>query len=152
MKYNVITLAKFLSRYLGVQGKDVTNLTHNDVKELFPNLKRASFSYIEQNPKVLISGEVLLVRDNEKTIPYVTPSYEFGECIRTADIEEDIEYQEPDYASMNAYELKQLLNVRFNGYHKSRLARRELEDRQIVLNKKYNREEFKKWRNDYERD
>ena len=51
---------------------------------------------------------------------------------------------------MSIYELKQLLNTRFNSYRNSREARRELEKRGVVLTKKYNRNEIKKMKEDEE--
>ena len=44
-----------------------------------------------------------------------------------------------DYASMSVYELRKLLNTKFNSYRNSREARRELERRGVVLTRKYNR-------------
>ena len=52
MKYsNEITLAKFLTRYLGIVGEDVKKISHDDVRYLFPEVKRSSFSYIEKYPR-----------------------------------------------------------------------------------------------------
>jgi hypothetical protein len=155
MKYsNEITLAKFLTRYLGIVGEDVKKISHDDVRYLFPEVKRSSFSYIEKYPRSIEVGEVLLVNDGKKTIPYYAPNVD--EITQITDIgctsEKSHTKKALDYANMSTFELKQLLNIKFNGYHVSRTARRELEDRGVQLNKKYNREEFKKWRKDYERD
>lgn len=152
---NTISLTKFLSRYLGIVGEDTKHLKHDDIMRLFPNIKRSSFSFIKNNKGVVEKGIILLVNDGERTIPYYAPIIT-GELELTT-LESKIEDTNKrkkviDYANMNIYELKQLLNIRFNGYHVSRTARRELEDRGVTLRKKYNREEFKKWRKDYERD
>ena len=40
---------------------------------------------------------------------------------------------------MSVYELRKLLNTKFNSYRNSREARRELERRGVVLTRKYNR-------------
>ena len=49
---------------------------------------------------------------------------------------------------MTIYELKQLLNRKFNSYKNSREARKELEKRGVVLTKKYNRNEVKRMKED----
>ena len=41
MKYETITLSKFLSRTLGLEGSDLKRITHLDAKTLFPDLKRS---------------------------------------------------------------------------------------------------------------
>ena len=153
MGQNIITLSKFISRYLGVNGQPLRNLSHEDAKHLFPNLRRATFSYIESHPIENGNGNIVLVTDGRKTIPYYTPEL----------VQNDFEVVEvksntmkatrtvPDYANMKIYELKKLLNVKINGRLISRCARRELYDRGVVLGKKYKRQEFKKWEEDYER-
>ncbi len=155
MKNNTISLTKFLSRYLGIVGEDTKHLKHDDIAHLFPDIKRSSFSFINNNKGVVEKGIILLVNDGERTIPYYAPAIigdlELTTLQSTVD-EKNKKKKVIDYANMNIYELKQLLNVRFNGYHVSRTARKELEDRGVTLRKKYNREEFKKWRKDYERD
>lgn len=153
MENNIITLAKFISRYLGVNGKNLKNLSHEDVKHLFPNLKRSTFAFIESHPSEVDSGNVILVTDGKKVIPYYLPLLDrigIDELV----IEVSAKNQRkgiPNYSDMKIYELKKLLNIRLNGRSVSRQARRELEDRGVVLGKKYNRNEFKKWEEDYER-
>ena len=70
---NEISLAKFLTRYVYVTGKDLTKLTHDDIKELFPYLKRTSFEYIDLHPGCVECGEVALVNDGKNIIPYYIP-------------------------------------------------------------------------------
>ncbi len=150
---NVITLAKFLSRYLGVNGEFTKYLTHDDIKYMFPSIKRSSFSYIDEHKGAVECGFILLVNDGRKTIPYYAPVVNQEQSVVIEEEKkEDNKKKNIDYANMRIFELRELLNVKFNGYHTSRMARRELEDRGVVLRKKYNREEFKKWRKDYERD
>ncbi len=154
MEQNAISLAKFISRYLGVCGSGIKRLSHEDAKHLFPNLRRSTFAFINSHPFELENGNIILVTDGKKTIPYFAPR--FIKSNIDAEILVDVERKKKkskvtDYANMNIYELKQLLNIKFNGRSTSRCARRELEDRGVVLNKKYNRQEFKKWKEDYER-
>ncbi len=154
MEQNAISLAKFISRYLGVNGSGLNTLSHEDAKHLFPSLKRSTFAFVENHPLELYSGNVILVTDGKKTIPYYVPPID---KIVNNEIVVDVEHKKrkkktiPNYCDMKVYELKKLLNSRFNGRKVSRLVRCELEDRGVVLRKKYNREEFKKWREDYER-
>lgn len=150
---STISLAKFASRFLGISGKNLKYLTHEDIKHLFPNVKRSTFSYIQKNPGELECGNIALVEDGRQVIPYYVPKISFD---YEANPLNSINHKKTtkqciDYAGMKIYELKKLLNVRFNGYHTSRYARRELEKRGVELKKKYNRNEFKKWRKDYER-
>lgn len=150
----IMTITKFASRFLGICGENLKLLTHEDIKYLFPDTKRSSFEYIRKNPQELECGRVILVTDGKQIIPYYSPIIDLDyqannmECIKENKKGERC----LDYTKMKIYELKKLLNVRFNGYHVSRCARHELESRGVVLTKKYNRNEFKKWRKDYERD
>ena len=56
MEQNAISLAKFISRYLGVNGSGLNTLSHEDVKHLFPSLKRSTFAFVENHPLELYSG------------------------------------------------------------------------------------------------
>ena len=153
MGQNIITLAKFISRYLGVSGLNLKKLSHEDVKHLIPNLKRSTFALINSHPEEINSGNIVLVTDGKKVIPYYIPAITNNNLNQVIIEEDRIKAQKtiPNYSDMKIYELKELLNVKFNGRSVSRHARNELEDRGVVLRKKYNRQEFKKWRCEYER-
>ena len=149
MKYNKITLSKFLSRYAFLQGCDLTKVTHEEVKKLFPNIKRSSFEEIENNPDLIYDGNVVLVSDGKKTIPYYVPKIEEKEIEYMDFNREEIKEEGPDdtvydYSSMSIYELRCLLERKFNSYRNQCCARNELNKRGIVLRKKYDRNEFKK--------
>lgn len=142
-EYKSVTLSKFLSRFLAVDGMALTKLSHADVKMLFPMLKRASFEYVEKHPEEVMMGRIIMVNDGKKVIPYIVPDVrkieiditmmpEFVEEKRNAK-------REIDYTKMRVYELKRLLNLRFNTYKVSRGARNELENRGVLLKKKYKR-------------
>lgn len=154
MKYETITLSKFLSRTLGLEGKDLKRITHLDVKELFPNLKRSTFKHVERCPEELKTGKIIMVSDGKSIVPYYVPRLKTRFEEQRVKIEfdevEEIVDKEYDYASMTIYELKQLLNRKFNTYKNSREARKELEKRGVVLTKKYNRNEVKKIKEDEE--
>jgi hypothetical protein len=55
-----------------------------------------------------------------------------------------IDYRKHDYQNMSVYELKCLLKRKFNSCFNQRNARKELENRGVILTKKYNRCEEKK--------
>lgn len=57
MKYETITLSKFLSRTLGLGGPDLKQITHLDVKVLFPQLKRSTFEYVNNHPEAITRGK-----------------------------------------------------------------------------------------------
>lgn len=138
-----ISLAKFLSRYLNLSGELLNHISHEDVKILFPNIKRTSFEYAENNPNEVANGNIIWVDDGKHVIPYVKPEY-----VHSAENKEiSFEKVEPkkidsgyhDYASMSNYELKCMLNLKFNSRSNSRQARKELENRGVTLTKKYKR-------------
>ena len=142
-EYKSVTLSKFLSRFLMVDGMALTKVTHADVKMLFPMLKRASLEYVEKHPEEVMMGRILMVSDGKKVIPYIVPDVRKIEIDMTM-MPELIEEKrtgkrETDYTKMRVYELKKLLNLRFNTYKVSRSARNELENRGILLKKKYKR-------------
>ena len=148
MKCNAINLSKFLSRYAYVEGKDLTKVTHKEVKTLFPNLTRCSFDVIKENPNLIYEGVVVLVNDGKTTIPYYVPTLDFDEALYLEFNREEEDELEPDdtiydYESMSVYELRCLLRRKFNSYRNQNCARKELNRRGIVLKKKYDRNEFK---------
>ena len=55
-----------------------------------------------------------------------------------------VDYSKHDVTRMNEYELRLMLRRKFNSIANQRQARRELEDRGVVLSKKYNRTEEKR--------
>ena len=65
MKENVyeISLTKFLARYLFLTGEDLKRLTHDDVKILFPNLKRCTFERIKEDFRILYESYLYLNYD-----------------------------------------------------------------------------------------
>jgi len=142
-KCNSISLAKFLSRYKSLYGKDLKKLTHDDVKVLFPDLKRCSFDTLKEDPCLLYIGEVSLVSDGHKTIPYYNPvneifDEEYMEFVYDNQ-EESHHTQYYDYTSMSIYQLKQLLHDKFSSCRQRHLAKKELIDRGAILKRKYNR-------------
>lgn len=144
---NTISLSKYLSRYVGLKGENLKKLHHEDVKILFPYIKRASFKFIEKNPELINKNKVVIVNDGRSCIPYYIENKmfdDFDELLLEEDKKEDINYKEYDYSKLSIYELKQLLRRAFNSYKNQFLAKKELTNRGIVK-KKYKRNEFKNY-------
>lgn len=143
-----MSLAKFLTRYEFITGSDLKNITHEDVKDLFPELKRCSFKYVEKNKQALYSGDVVLVDDGHKVIPYVVPKdkdldQEYTEVSMEKVIEPSIDDSYYDYADMSISDLKILLNQKFSSCRNKTLAKRELVHRGAKHVEKYNRSKEK---------
>ena len=143
-----ISLSKFLSRYVSLNGEDLKKITHAEVKKLFPELKRSSFDEISENPELLVSGKVILVSDGKHRIPYYVPKVmnegEDLEFHREAIPPREIDDTVYDYTKMSIYELRCLLARKFNSYRNQACARRELNRRGIELSRKYKRCDFKR--------
>ena len=146
MEYE-ISLAKFLSRVTNLTGKDLSKLRHEDVKILFPYLKRTSFDYVFDNPGLVCLGEVIMVNDGRKIIPYINPEI----CLDEEKVElhvnkipkHKINDNHYDYNKLSTYELRCLLIKKLNSYRNQMAARRELEKRGELNHKKYKRSEEK---------
>ena len=141
---NEMSLAKFLTRYEFITGSDLKNITHEDVKILFPELKRSSFEYVDKHKNELYSGDLVLVNDGHKVIPYYVPKDkdldgEYTEVIIEKEEEPQIEYKYYNYSDMSIYELKSLLKEKFSSCKNRALAKRELVQRGVIHKEKYNR-------------
>lgn len=148
MKYNSISLSKFLARFGALQGEVLSHITHEEVKVLFPQFTRTTFEYARNNKELVSTGKILMVDDGKKIIPYVLPELDYEnsfllDVLRQEDEIREVDCGEYDYTSMSIYELKKLLDRKFNSTNNSRHAKRELESRGIIK-KKYNRNEFKR--------
>ncbi len=70
-----LNVSSFLKRYYEISHEAIKNMTHADIKALFPELRRASFEYIQKNPELLATGKVILVEDvKHYQVPYFTPN------------------------------------------------------------------------------
>ena len=142
---NEMKMAKFLARFCNVTGKDLYKVHHTDLKYYFPKLKRADelmdFDLLSDKQKIQLAatGQVIYVNDGRKTIPYITPEIEYTEFDEPVAFKYYGRFKVLDVTTMNVYELRQTLRRKFNSVTNQRLARRELEDRGIVLRKKYDR-------------
>lgn len=80
---HAISINDFLEKYYGKTDFRDKKLVHENVKSLFPDIRRGNFEEIVKNPELVYTGRVVLVRDcNNKCIPYLT-NYELdiNECL-----------------------------------------------------------------------
>ena len=126
---NFISLRKFLVFYCGVCDRNILshNLTHKDIKVLFPDLKRVSFEYVIDNIKEIYIGSIIMVKDSiGNAVPYINPKLDI--CIE-ADIDiieddKDNTFEEIiDLENLSLYELAELAkryktDNRINEYRK----------------------------------
>ena len=148
MKYNVISLSKFLARFGFLKGETLNHITHDEVKILFPQFKRTTFEYARLNKELVSTGKILMVDDGQKIIPYLSPDIDkkdtcLLDVLREEDEIREIDYGNYDYSSMSIYELKKLLDKKFNSNSNNRCDKKELENRGVIK-KKYDRKKFKK--------
>jgi len=110
-----ISLKSFLIDFCGIFNDILLNekVSNNDIKNLFPELKRVSFDYINKNPKEIYTGEVILVKDSFGFIvPYKKPVIEEYLEIPDIEINEDIKEKAIEEVvnleKLNLYELSEL--------------------------------------------
>lgn len=76
LKETSITLTKFLISYCGISESALrdSKITHKDVKELIPNLRRVSFDWLMDNRILVSMGSIIPVIDlTGNVVPYVRP-------------------------------------------------------------------------------
>lgn len=86
-----ITYQKFLRVFYGIDNSSIhfTKFTHTELSDMFPYLERASFEEILEEPKLVLTGRIAIVKDfRGKMIPYKVP---------IEDIEKNLECMD-DYA------------------------------------------------------
>ena len=109
-KNNSISLKNFLISYCNICCDEVlkNEITHDDVKILFPFLKRVSYKYVEKNLKQIYTGEIILVKDKLGNVaPYVKP-----EILEYDDIDVDFYVDSKDETFEEIVELENLkLNI-----------------------------------------
>ena len=132
---NSISVESFLARVLGIRDKSFlsSKISHADIKQLFPQLVRPSFSYIVDNPAIIYNGEAFLVEDSfGSVVPYFNPSflYEeteyFGEFVEEHPREELPQVDELELSELSNYELQNLLRIYSD--HNIRSAYRKVHD------------------------
>lgn len=145
----VVTIPNFLSKILGLKDEELLQgeLTHKDLKMLFPDLKRSSFDAILDDPGMVYTGKVILVQDSIHNLaPYFNKGVKTLESYGIDSVMDKDEWnqnsdswnkrektkgprlQEYDLSSMSIYELEELLKI-YNSTHQKgcyERVRREL--------------------------
>ena len=65
LRKNSVTLTKFLISYCGINESKLkdSKISHKDLKELMPNLKRVSFEWLMDNKGLVDVGNIIPVID-----------------------------------------------------------------------------------------
>lgn len=72
--YYALTLREFLIKYYGIDCEMVDKLTHKDLKEIIPEIKRYPMDLVDKNKGLIYRGEVIMVKDkNNYELAYVNP-------------------------------------------------------------------------------
>lgn len=116
-----MTIEAFMARVLGIRDQRVlaNRITHNDLKELFPDLRRPSFDYVLDNPGTVSMGEVFMVSDCQgRVVPYFNPHYVLEEAEYFGSYEEQKPVEEPvpniddiELMDLSTYDLIQLMHI-----------------------------------------
>ena len=150
IKYS-ITFKKFLNVYFGISDESLKDveMTHQDIKRLFPELERINFEKVYSNMDILYTGEVIIIRDcNNDFAPYLRP--EFKVLSDSSDIvfskESKVSEPDVDINSLKLYELKRLCKQlkrvkKYKEYRKVIGLLRAAKDSSYKLEKRKLREE-----------
>jgi len=82
LEKNCISLTKFLINYCGIYSDDMHNIeiSHSDIKELMPQLKRVSFESLLKNKNGFYTGNIIPVKDCcGNVVPYINPMLKVDE-------------------------------------------------------------------------
>ena len=128
-----IDLVSFLCNYYGIVSKNlkINKLTHNDMKVLFPDIKRSSFDNLEHNSSLIYKGEIILVHDcNGYILPYINPHIKVDECF------EDISnYEEQEIIDISELDLDKLSKEELLKLRKKLKKNHQYHDEHNVTNK-----------------
>lgn len=147
----IITMAEFLYNYFGIEDLNVFSITHEDIKVLFPELKRFSITELEKDLTLIYKGDVILVKDKKGfVLPYCNP-------LRYLDVDvKDLkEIKKPtclkkstiNIDTLTNYQLKKeyLKDKRLHKYSLCRVLKKEMNERNIEKSsrKKIRNEKYK---------
>ena len=87
-----LNVQSFLEKYYGITHEGISNMTHKVASSFFPQLKRASFEYIQKNPELVTTGKIVLVEDVQHLMaPYFMPEESFDSSIGCDEREKTIQ-------------------------------------------------------------
>ncbi len=74
-----LSVQSFL-KFCGIEAPGVTAMTHEGIQQFFPQLKRTSFAYVQKNPELVSTGQIVMVEDVlHYQVPYWMPKESFIE-------------------------------------------------------------------------
>ena len=133
-----IGIRKFLKLYFGVTSNELlsSDITHKDLKFLFPDLKRLPFNYTYKNEDMINSGKIILVCDSFGTvIPYLSPQAEFDfEDEKNGNFEKEKIIEEAiNLENLNLYKLSELCKKykKEHRYKEFRIAYKILKEKKL---------------------
>lgn len=137
-----LTISKFMSTFYNIKEKNLNRLSHNDLKEIFPELRPVQKEFVtEEN---LVRGEVVLVIDCDNEItgysnPYAINYEKHEKACHDNDkvhfiftVDDDIDelesLSEEDLNNLSVYELENLLKKakKHQKLKEQRLVQKEL--------------------------
>lgn len=149
LKNYSITLKKFLNIYFGFTDESLKNIeiTHQDMKVLFPELVRISFEEVYTHMDELYKGNIIIVKDFNGTIaPYIRPKFEILTEAQDIDFcKESIDLYVSNLRELKKHELillcKKLKKLRrYSEYRKATKQLRTSKDNDYKVKKRILRE------------
>ena len=113
LERNCISLTKFLVSYCGIYNEEIysAKISHHDVKELMPHIKRVSFDSLLENKDSFYTGDIIPVKDcHGNVVPYINPMLENDfQFDVICEIEKEAEFENIIITeNMSKYELSEL--------------------------------------------
>lgn len=140
-----LSISRFIKEYLGIEDDNLlrAKLSHASLEEMFPHLKKTSYSYVLDNPSEVYQGKVAIVVDcfgnyipykvkglieqlEERGIDYVIQEQDWGNGTPESwDVTERIDY---DLSNLPTYQLVELMAIhkKAKEYESYRRVRNEL--------------------------
>ena len=125
LENNCISLTKFLINYCGIYNEEIHNIkiSHHDIKELLPEIKRVSFESLLVNKNSFYTGDIIPVKDcYGNVVPYVNPMLEIDVAVEIDCEKVEHEHLLDDIIideDLSSYELVKLCRL-FKEYNKKR--------------------------------
>lgn len=125
LENSCISLTKFLINYCGIYNEQIHNIkiSHQDIKELLPEIRRVSFESLLGNKNSFYTGDIIPVKDcYGNVVPYINPKLEIEVTLEIdcEKIEEEHLVDEVDInEDLSCYELVKLCRL-FKEYNRKR--------------------------------
>jgi len=141
LEFSSISLQKFLINYCGIYNEKFHNIkiSHKDIKELLPDLRRVSFESLLRDKTGIYTGDIIPVKDSfNNVVPYKNPMLVYDELIEfdcETNKEEKAITMETINEDLSTYELSQLCK-----YFKTHNRMKEYRATYKILKKKKEQE------------